>query len=548
MNNRLKSPAVWMPLAIAIALVAGMWIGKTFMNGGGSWSSRAKLDTILELIEENYVDDIDTDSLLEATLPDLMAALDPHSVYIPAEDLQSVNEELEGSFSGIGISFNLLGDTINVLEVISGGPSEKVGLMPGDRIISVDDSIVAGKGISDIKVKNMLRGPKGSVVSLGIRRPTSKELLTFDVTRGDIPVSSIDAAYMIEPNVGYLKINKFGANTFSEFLTSMITLTAEGAEKFIIDLRGNGGGFMEHAVLMANEFLDADLPIVSMKGAHTPETPATGSDGSGSFRDREVVVLLDEISASASEIFAGALQDNDRGLIVGRRSFGKGLVQRPFPFPDGSMIRLTVSRYYTPAGRCIQKPYTDGDDSDYQHDMMHRYESGELTSADSIHFADSLRCTTLRLGRTVYGGGGIMPDIFVPIDTTMYSVYYRDLVARGVLNRYCMQYVDENRKALQTSYRDEDAFVSGFEVTPDMLGALRSMADADSIAYDSTQYARSLPLIERNVKGLIGRDLFSQATYYRVVNPLNPIFNRAVQVATDPEEYDKYLPRKAHIR
>ncbi|MDE5749738.1 MAG: PDZ domain-containing protein, partial [Duncaniella sp.] len=309
MNNRLKSPAVWMPLAIAVSLVAGMWIGKSFLGDHSRWSARTKLDTILELIDLNYVDEFDTDLLLEYSIPDIIAGLDPHSVYIPAEDLQAVNEDLEGSFSGIGISFNLMGDTINVLEVISGGPSQKVGLMPGDRIVSVDDSIVAGKGISDIKVKGMLRGPKGSTVTLGIKRNSSPELLTYEVTRDDIPVTSIDASYMIEPGVGYIRVNKFGASTYNEFFTEALLLVAQGAEKLVVDLRGNTGGFMEHAVLMANEFLESVLPIVSMRGANTPETPTTGSDGSGSLKGFEVAVLLDEMSASASEIFAGAIQD-----------------------------------------------------------------------------------------------------------------------------------------------------------------------------------------------------------------------------------------------
>ena len=524
MNNRLKSPAVWMPLAIAIALVAGMWIGKTFFNGSSSWSSRSKLDTILELIDRNYVDDIDTDSLLEATLPDLMAALDPHSVYIPAEDLQSVNEELEGSFSGIGISFNLLGDTINVLEVISGGPSEKVGLMPGDRIVSVDDSIVAGKGISDIKVKNMLRGPKGSIVSLGIRRPTADELLRFDVTRGDIPVSSIDAAYMIEPGVGYLKINKFGANTYSEFLTSMITLTGEGAEKFIIDLRGNGGGFMEHAVLMANEFLEGDLPIVSMKGAHTPDAPATGSDGSGSFSDREVVVLLDEVSASASEIFAGALQDNDRGLIVGRRSFGKGLVQHQLELPDSSALRLTIARYYTPSGRCIQKTYAPG--TDYERDLLDRYEHGEFYSADSIRQNKDLEFHTLN-GRTVYGGGGIMPDIFVPNDTTGYTSWYLNVLNKGLINKYTFEYADRHRDVLSKSHDGE--------------GLMRILPDADTLLQDFVEYARrngvaprwyyiniSRDLLVNSLKAMIARNIHGVQGYFEVYNLTDPTVREAL--------------------
>ena len=524
MNNRLKSPAVWMPLAIAIALVAGMWIGKTFFNGSSSWSSRSKLDTILELIDRNYVDDIDTDSLLEATLPDLMAALDPHSVYIPAEDLQSVNEELEGSFSGIGISFNLLGDTINVLEVISGGPSEKVGLMPGDRIVSVDDSIVAGKGISDIKVKNMLRGPKGSIVSLGIRRPTADELLRFDVTRGDIPVSSIDAAYMIEPGVGYLKINKFGANTYSEFLTSMITLTGEGAEKFIIDLRGNGGGFMEHAVLMANEFLEGDLPIVSMKGAHTPDAPATGSDGSGSFSDREVVVLLDEVSAGASEIFAGALQDNDRGLIVGRRSFGKGLVQHQLELPDSSALRLTIARYYTPSGRCIQKTYAPG--TDYERDLLDRYEHGEFYSADSIRQNKDLEFHTLN-GRTVYGGGGIMPDIFVPNGTTGYTSWYLNVLNKGLINKYTFEYADRHRDVLSKSHDGE--------------GLMRILPDDDTLLQDFVEYARrngvaprwyyiniSRDLLVNSLKAMIARNIHGVQGYFEVYNLTDPTVREAL--------------------
>ncbi len=297
MNNRLKNPGVWMPLALALALVGGMWIGKTFFNNYHGWDSRSKLDTILELINKNYVDEIDTDSILEVSFPEIISHLDPHSVYIPASDLQSVNEELEGSFSGIGISFNMLGDTINVLEVISGGPSEKVGILPGDRIITINDSLVAGQKWTNSKVMSNLRGPKGSTVRLGIKRPTAKELLPYDVKRDDIPVTSIDASYFIDDEVGYIKINKFGATTYSEFLTSMVTLMADGAKRFIIDLRGNGGGFMDHAVLMANEFLPSGSPIVAIKGKNRSRDNATMSDGSGSFKDKELVVLLDEISS-----------------------------------------------------------------------------------------------------------------------------------------------------------------------------------------------------------------------------------------------------------
>ncbi|MCM1522005.1 MAG: S41 family peptidase [Muribaculaceae bacterium] len=524
MNKRLKNPAVWMPLAIAVALVAGMWIGKAFFGGGSSWNSRSKLDTILELIERNYVDEVDTDSLLEATLPELLSSLDPHSVYIPKEDLQSVNEELEGSFSGIGISFNLLGDTINVLEVISGGPSEKVGLMPGDRIVTVDDSIVAGRGLSDIKVKNLLRGPKGTKVSLGIKRPTAREVLTFDVTRGDIPVTSIDAAYMIEPGVGYVKVNKFGANTYGEFLTSMINLMSEGAGKYIIDLRGNGGGFMEHAVMMANEFLPGNLPIVSMKGAHAPSNPPMGSDGSGSFKDSEIVVLIDEISASASEIFAGAMQDNDRGLIVGRRSFGKGLVQNQLELPDSSAMRLTIARYYTPSGRCIQKTYAPG--VDYERDLLNRLERGELYSADSIHLNKDLAFTTLG-GRVVYGGGGIMPDLFVPNDTTGITSWYLNVVNAGLLNKYTFEYADRYRPVLSKSKN-----------AAEMMCLL---PDDDTLLQEFVEYTRrngvaprwyyiniSRDLLVNTLKAMIARNIHGVQGYFEIENLTDPAVNAAL--------------------
>ena len=382
MNNRSKISAAWMPLVIAASIAAGFWIDRVFFSSDASHSGTSKLDYILELIDSHYVDQIDTDSLIEKSLPKIIAGLDPHSVYIPKEDLRQVNEELEGTFSGIGISFNLIGDTINVLEVISGGPSEKVGIMAGDRIVTIDDSIAAGRGWSDVKVKSSLRGPKGTKVKLGVKRSTSPTLLTFDITRGDIPVTTIDAAYMITDKIGYVKVNTFGASTYSEFFTAVADLKFKGAEKFIVDLRSNGGGFMERAVMMANEFLEEDLPIVSMKGLHSPEKPPMVSDGSGLLKDSEVAVLIDEFSASASEILAGAIQDNDRGLIVGRRSFGKGLVQNQIELPDSSALRLTVARYYTPSGRCIQKTYAPG--TDYDRDIINRYEHGEFYSADSI--------------------------------------------------------------------------------------------------------------------------------------------------------------------
>ena len=514
MNNRLKKPDVWMPLALALALVGGMWIGKTFFNNYHGWDSRAKLDTILELIDENYVDDIDTDSILEASLSGIMSHLDPHSVYIPASDLQSVNEELEGSFSGIGISFNMLGDTINVLEVISGGPSEKAGILPGDRIVTINDSLVAGQKWSNSKVMSNLRGPKGSIVHLGIKRPTAKKLLPYDVKRDDIPVTSIDASYFKDNGIGYIMINKFGATTYSEFLTSMVTLMADGADKFIIDLRGNGGGFMDHAVLMANEFLPSGSPIVAIKGKNRSRDNATMSDGSGSFKDKEIVVLIDEISASASEIFAGAMQDNDRGLIVGRRSFGKGLVQNQLELPDSSALRLTIARYYTPSGRCIQKTYAPG--VDYERELLNRFEHGELYSADSIKQDKSLEFTTLH-GRKVYGGGGITPDIFVPNDSSGITSYYINVINAGLIQKFTFDYTDTNRAALSKSK-------NGHEL-------LALLPDDDTLLQNFVNYAQrngvvprwyyinlSRDLLVNSLKAMIARNIHGVQGYYEVFN------------------------------
>ncbi len=518
MNNRLKKTSVWMPLAIAVALVAGMWIGKSFFNNSARWNSRSKLDTILEIIDRSYVDDVDPDSLLEASFAGLLSHLDPHSVYIPAADLQNVNEELSGSFSGIGISFNLLNDSINVLEVISGGPSEKAGLLAGDKIVSINDTIVAGQKWSDVKVRSSLRGPKGSVVKLGIKRHTSKKILPFEVVRGDIPVTSIDAAYMIAPKTGYVKINKFGSNTYSEFLTSVVNLMADGAEKFVIDLRGNGGGFMEPAVLMANEFLPAGSPIVSMRGKTSPDDSPTYSDGSGSLLNTELVVLIDEVSASASEIFAGAIQDNDRGLVIGRRSFGKGLVQNQIELPDSSALRLTIARYYTPSGRCIQKAYAPG--TDYDRDIINRYEHGEFYSADSIKLDKSLAFETMH-GRTVYGGGGIMPDIFVPNDTAGITSYYLNVVNAGLIQKYTFDYTDRNRDRLEKS--------------GGVAALLRMLPDDDTLLQDFVSYSQkagvaprwyyiniSRDLLVNQLKAMIVRNVLGVEGYFKVFNELDP--------------------------
>lgn len=529
MNNRLKKTSVWMPLAIALSLVAGMWIGSAFFNGSGKWSSRSKLDTILDLVERSYVDEVDTDSLLEASFPGLLSRLDPHSVYIPAKDLQNVNEELGGSFSGIGISFNLLNDSINVLEVISGGPSEKAGLLAGDRIIAINDTVVAGQGWSDVKVRSSLRGEKGSTVKLTVKRHSSETPLTFDVIRGDIPVTSIDAAYLVAPKVGFVKINKFSSSTYSEFLTSMMNLVADGAEKFIIDLRGNGGGFMEPAVLIANEFLPAGSPIVSMRGKATPDSRPTMSDGSGSFLNNEVVILIDETSASSSEILSGAIQDNDRGLVIGRRSFGKGLVQNQMELPDSSAIRLTIARYYTPSGRCIQKTYAPG--TDYDRDIVNRYEHGEFYNVDSIKLDKSLAFETLH-GRTVYGGGGIMPDIFVPNDTTGITTYYLNVLNAGLIQKYTFDYTDRNRSRIETAENAAEL--------------LRMLPEDDLLLQDFVSYAQkagiaprwyyiniSRDLIVNQLKAMIARNALGVQGYFEVYNEVDPTVKSGVDALTN---------------
>ncbi|MDE5687267.1 MAG: S41 family peptidase, partial [Paramuribaculum sp.] len=358
MNQKIKSAAVWLPVAVALAFAVGLFVGARMFKSIPSWNTQVKIGEMMNLISSEYVDEVDVDSLLEASIPDIIAKLDPHSVYIPASELEQTNEVLEGSFGGIGVVFNMMTDTATVVEIVSGGPAEKVGMLAGDRIVTVNDSVVAGVKLESEKLRKKLKGPKGTKVTLGVKRSTSPETLTFEVVRGDIPMTSVDAAYMIEPAIGYLRVNRFGRTTFMEFLNSMVKLRGDGAEKFIIDLRGNTGGYMEPAILMSNEFLDGGLPIVSTKGRLGEINNTYGSDGTGSFKDAELIVLIDEGSASASEIFAGAIQDNDRGLIIGRRSFGKGLVQRQIELPDSSSLRLTTARYYTPSGRCIQKAYT----------------------------------------------------------------------------------------------------------------------------------------------------------------------------------------------
>jgi len=520
--------SAWLPTIIAAAFALGMLCGAFFLHIPSRGGIQDKIATILKYIDAEYVDSLNTDSLFEMAIPDIMAKLDPHSVYIPASDLQEANEELEGSFSGIGISFNMLSDTATVLDVISGGPSEKVGLLAGDRIITINDSVAAGQKWSNEKIISRLRGTKGSKVKLGVKRASSPRLLTFEVTRGDIPVTSIDAQYILSDGVGYVKVNKFGRTTYDEFLTALTQLRDQGARDFVIDLRGNSGGYMEMAILMVNEFLKAGSPIVSTHGRTTESETMAISDGNGSFSDAQLTVLIDEFSASASEIFAGAVQDNDRGLVIGRRSFGKGLVQRQFDLSDGSAIRLTTARYYTPSGRCIQKTYTRGSGEAYGMEIVDRFNHGEAYSADSARIDKSKIFSTLG-GRKVYGGGGIMPDIFVPNDTSGISTYYINVFNAGLLQKFAFNYVDTHRPAL-TGARDLEDLQRRLPSDDALLQQFADYAWTTAKIAPRWYYINlSANLIVSQLKGLIARDILGTWGYYKVVNADDNTVKRALQ-------------------
>lgn len=517
----------WIPLIVAIAFAAGMWADMFVFHSNHLSEGEQKLASILNTIREQYVDDIDTDSLIERTLPHLLNNLDPHSAYIPAKDLRSVNDELEGSFSGVGVSFALINDTICVVEIISGGPAERVGLNAGDRIVTIDDENVAAKGITQQEVFNKLRGPKDTVVSLGIKRSGAKDLLHFDVTRGDIPVTSIDAAYMLSDSVGYIKVNKFSRNTYNEFITAMSRLRFAGAKKYVLDLRGNGGGFMETAILMANEFLPARRSIVETRGRDHKINSIVLSDGTGSFPDDEMVILLDEFSASSSEILSGALQDNDRALIVGRRSFGKGLVQQQLELPDSSALRLTIQRYYTPSGRSIQKDYKPGEIVGYESEILDRYNHGEAYNADSVKFnQDKIFYTST--GRIVYGGGGILPDVFVPSDTTGITGYYLNVANAGLLQRFSYEYCDLNRQLLSEAKNtrellkmlpSDDALLQGFV----------TYAAGNGVPARWYYISISRNLLLSQLKALIARDILGVSAYYEVFNTTDTAVQEAVR-------------------
>lgn len=497
-----------------------------------------KLRAAEAIIENFYVEDVNSDTIVSEAIIAMLKTLDPHSAYSSPQETKAFTEPLQGKFSGIGIQFNMLEDTVYVIQTITGGPSEKVGILAGDRIISANDTVIAGKKMINTDIMKKLRGPKGSAVDLKVKR--GNEIIDFTVIRDDIPLYSVDETFMADPTTGYIRITRFAEETAKEVQDAVAKLKKQGMENLILDVSGNGGGYLGAAFELASEFLPQGTPVVSTSGRRTQPFDYV-TEGQGDFLDGRLVIIADQSSASASEILSGALQDNDRALVVGRRTFGKGLVQRPFPFPDGSMIRLTVSRYYTPSGRCIQRPYEKGHGEEYYLDMLNRYKSGELWSADSIARPDSLKYETLRNHRPVYGGGGIIPDVFVPADTSYYSTYYRDLIAKGVLNSTVINYVDTNRKTLQAEYPDFKTFESGYTIPDALLERLIENGKTKDIAYNEEQYNISRPMIEAIMKGLIGRDLYEDGSYYKAIAPLSKDFNAALELINDPTRYEKLL-------
>jgi len=475
-----------------------------------------------------YVDSVNQNKLVEDGIRGMIEKLDPHSSYSTAQETKAMNEPLQGSFEGIGVQFNVVQDTLLVIQPVSNGPSERVGILAGDRIVTVNDSAIAGVKMSKEEIMRRLRGPKGSKVRLGIVRRGIKGVLTFVVVRDKIPVKTLDAYYMIRPTIGYIRIGSFGLTTYKEFMEAVAILKQQGMNDLILDLEENGGGYLNAAVDIANEFLKRNDLIVYTLGRSVPKQEFR-ADGKGRLLAGKVVVLINEFTASAAEIVTGALQDQDRGEVVGRRSFGKGLVQRPIEFPDGSMIRLTIAHYYTPSGRCIQKPYTKGDARSYALDIENRFEHGELYSADSIHFADSLKYKTLRRQRLVYGGGGIMPDYFVPLDTTLYTPFYRQLAARSYIINANLKYVDAHRKALKQQYPDFATFLARYEVPQSLLDDIRKTAEKDKVKpKDEAEWKKSLPQLRLQLKALVARDLWDMSQYFQVVNEANPIVQKAI--------------------
>lgn len=523
---------------LTLLTATGMMRAQSLIN------QNQKLRMAEAAISQFYVDTVNESKLVEDAIKGMLEGLDPHSQYSNPEETKELNEPLAGNFSGIGITFNMNRDTLYVIQTVSGGPSERVGILAGDRIIAVNDTSIAGVNMKNNQIMKRLRGPKGTNVDVRVLRQQSgsPDTIDFSITRADIPIYSVDAAYMVDNKTGYIRINRFAAETAKEMSKAIADLKKQGMDRLILDLVDNGGGYLNAAVDMLGEFLEPGQVAVYTQGTNSSrhDHVANPAGFKPLFNDGRLVVMVNQYSASASEITSGGIQDWDRGLVVGRRTFGKGLVQRPIPFPDGSMMRLTVAHYYTPTGRDIQKPYRKGDQKAYQEDILTRYNSGELMHEDSIHHVDSLKVNTLKLKRPIYGGGGIYPDKFVGLDTTEYTKYYRNVMAKGLLNRFAIAYVDKNRKQIKSQFRNDSEFVKGFEVTPEMLSSLYKMATDEGVEFNQEEATTSTPLFSMIIKGLIGRDIYDNSTYFKVYNLHDPIFKEAYRLINS-DDYDRLL-------
>ena len=544
MRNKMT---IYMPVFLALALIIGIFLGNKLNTGSSrqlenfSMAKPNKLSAIVDLIANAYVDSVSTDELVEEAIPGLLKNLDPHTTYIPAKDMQEVTEEMTGNFSGIGVQFSIQNDTVMVVDVVSGGPSHKLGLLPGDRIVTVNDSTIAGVQVDNEKVMSLLRGEKGTHVKVGIKRRSINDLINYDIVRGDIPIYSVDVSYMIDDVIGYVKVSRFGERTYEEFMDALQKLEKQGMQKVIVDLRGNPGGYLGAVIRMVNEFLEGGEVILYTKGNSQPRKTYDVTE-KGKLTDKDIVVMIDDFSASASEIFAGAIQDNDRGWIVGRRSFGKGLVQEQIPLMDGSALRLTVSRYYTPSGRCIQKPYEKGTDEYYQ-EITKRIVHGEFQEADSIHMPDSLSYKTLH-GRTVYGGGGIMPDYFVPADTTGYSEYFSKLIQKRLVYSFALDYADQHRDQLkkQKTAMALDKYLSEKNVLADFV----AYAARNGVAKDAEGLRLSGKILDVQLRAYIARNILGEEGFYPIIMQIDNTLLKAVEVSKQPVPKFMRLPVTNH--
>lgn len=517
----------------------------TGVRAQGVQEQTMKFGRLLRLVDSYYADSTNLEAITETAIIEMLSELDPHSVYISKEEVEKMNEPLQGSFEGIGVSFNILRDTLMVVQTIPGGPSEKVGLQAGDRIIEIDDEDVAGIGLTNQMVFDRLRGEKGTKVLVRILRKNEKGLLDFEIIRDKIPIYSLDASYMLDENTGYIKLNRFSATTTDEFVEALKELKQKNdLQNLVLDLRGNGGGYLKAAHEISDQFLESGRMIVYTEGLRNPRKNYTATY-SGEFERGKLVVLVDRGSASASEIVSGAVQDWDRGIVIGRRSFGKGLVQQPYYLTDGSMVRLTTAHYYTPSGRCIQKPYENGVD-DYQHDLIQRYESGEMFNADSINIDESLKYSTLIYKRDVYGGGGVIPDIYIPLDTSTNFSYYNQLVRQSVVNQFVLDYVDLHRSELKAQYPVFDLYKNKFEVSNDILEQLWKQGDKKGIEREDESIEFIVEYAKRHLKALIARDLWDSASFYEIINGDDDEIIKALEVLNNNERYQAILKGTAH--